>query len=194
MVATAALLHDADKALPRDDPATRLRHGDGSAAWLSRRGYAELAPLVAAHPVTRLADETWFREILLPAPIGVRIVAYADKRAGQHLESMADRFASWERRYPPSDRPTPAGPNGPKAGPKRRGEAWDRGTVAAVRERARELEASVCRAAGVEPPDVRRLRWTSRALEAAHALGPPGLEGAWSPDLDPDRERKASGW
>ena len=29
-----------------------------------------------------------------------RIVAYADRRAGQRLESMDARFASWRRRYP----------------------------------------------------------------------------------------------
>lgn len=155
LVEAAALLHDADKALPGHDPARRLRHGDGSAEWLSRQGFPELAPLVAAHPVTRLADESWFHDVLLRAPMAVRIVAYADKRAGQRLESMGERFASWERRYPPRD-----------AGS--RADGWDRATLDAVRERARVLELDVCRAAGMEPDEVGRLRWTAAALAAAH--------------------------
>ena len=69
-------------------------------------------------------------------------MAYADKRAGQRLESMDARFASWRRRYP--------------AG-------WD-DVAALVATRARELERSVCEAAGVAPGDVRRLRWSGRAI------------------------------
>jgi hypothetical protein len=36
-----------------------------------------------------------------------------------------------------------------------------------VLERARRLEAEVCRAAAVAPEDVRRLAWTGPALKAA---------------------------
>ena len=57
-------------------------------------------------------------------------MAYADKRAGQRLESMDARFASWTRRYPGS---------------------WDAATTAAVCTRAARLEADVCRAAGIRP-------------------------------------------
>ena len=87
LVEAAALLHDVDKALPADDPARALPHGDGSAAWLTRQGHPELARAVASHPVTRLARRR--------ARTGAgrrsrrreeRIVAYADKRAGQRLE------------------------------------------------------------------------------------------------------------
>src|SRR5512141_3033687 len=43
LVEAAALLHDADKALPADDPARGLPHGEGSGAWLTRQGHSELA-------------------------------------------------------------------------------------------------------------------------------------------------------
>ena len=105
-VETAALLHDVDKLLPAGDPAARLPHGEGSAAWLVRRGHPELAPLVRDHPVTRLADPAT-AAALLAGPVEARILAYADKRAGQRLESMDARFASWRRRYPAG-----AGPDG----------------------------------------------------------------------------------
>ncbi len=146
LVEAAALLHDADKLLPSDHPARALPHGDGSAAWLTGRGHPELARAVAAHPVTRLADEARYRTWSAFASREERIVAYADKRAGQRLEPMAARFASWARRYPG---------------------AWDAETAARVRARAERLEADVCRAAGVRPSDVARLGWTGPALRAA---------------------------
>lgn len=145
-IETAALLHDVDKLLPASDPAATLRHGDGSAAWLERQGHPELARLVANHPVTRLADQEGFRRWAAFAGREERIVAYADKRAGQRLEPMAARFASWQRRYP---------------------SGWDPTTQAAVERRAARLEQEVCSAAGCRPEDVRRLPWTGRALAAA---------------------------
>jgi hypothetical protein len=148
LVEAAALLHDVDKLLPPGDPLRALAHGDGSAAWLTARGHAELARAVAGHPVTRMADETRYRTWSAFASREERIVAYADKRAGQRLEPMAARFASWGRRYP---------------------EKWDPATVERVRRRAARLEAVVCRAAGVRPEDVRRLAWTGPALRAARA-------------------------
>ena len=148
LVEAAALLHDADKLLPTEDPARDLPHGDGSAAWLTRRGHPELARAVAAHPVTRLVDAERYRRWAAFASREERVVAYADKRAGQRLESMATRFASWQRRYA----------NG-----------WSADEAAAVIVRARRLEADVCRAAGVTPEDVRRLAWTGPALRAASA-------------------------
>ncbi|HYN49108.1 MAG TPA: HD domain-containing protein [Candidatus Nanopelagicales bacterium] len=145
LVEAAALLHDVDKALPPSDPAAALPHGDGSAAWLDARGMAELGPAVAAHPVARLiaaGADAW----LASAPVEELLVAYADKRAGQRLESMASRFADWRRRYP----------NG-----------WSAEDDARARTRADILEATVCARAGVAPAAVRRLRWTGRALRAA---------------------------
>jgi hypothetical protein len=146
LVEAAALLHDADKVLPAGDPAAALPHGDGSAAWLARRGHPELGPAVAAHPVTRLVDAERYRAWAAVASLEERIVAYADKRAGQHLEPMAERFASWKRRYPGG---------------------WSAAEAVAVRRRADYLESDVCRTAGVTPDEVRRLRWTGAALRAA---------------------------
>ena len=75
----------------------------------------------------------------------------------QRLESMDARFASWDRRYPG---------------------AWDAVTRRAVRDRASRLEADVCRAAGVEPVAVGRLRWTAAALAVAGATRATVAEGA----------------
>jgi hypothetical protein len=146
-----------DKALPADDPARALPHGDGSAAWLSRFGHPELARAVADHPVTRLLDGERYRHWAAFAAREARVVAYADKRAGQRLESMDARFASWRRRYPRVE-----------GG----GTAWDEADLRAVRARAARLEADVCRAANVTPDGVRRLRWTGDALRAARDARP----------------------
>jgi len=147
LVDTGALLHDVDK-LPAAGAGTpTLRHGDAAAAWLEARGWGELAPVVRDHPVTRLAEagcEEWMRASSLE-PL---IVAYADKRAGQRLEPMTARFASWHRRYPGG---------------------WDDDVGESVQARARELERVVCEAAGVDPADVRRFGWSRRALRDAAA-------------------------
>jgi HD superfamily phosphodiesterase len=152
LVESAALLHDVDK-LPKVRPTVAdLAHGAGSAEWLARRGYPELGEAIAGHPVTRLADGHWFDRWFATASPEALVVSYADKRVGQQLESMADRFASWERRYPPEARTREA-----------RGR-WTPETLAAVRQRAEALEARVCEFAGVAPAEVRRLAWTGRAL------------------------------
>ncbi len=145
-VETAALLHDVDK-LPAAGKPGHLRHGDGSADWLAANGLTELAALVRDHPVTRLADDAE-AETVAAAALAARIVAYADKRAGQELESMDERFRSWDRRYP---------------------DGWDAAVAAIVVARAQALERDVCAAAGVEPEQVRRLRWSRRALQEAAA-------------------------
>jgi len=154
LVEAAALLHDADKALPPDDPRRALPHGKGSARWLTDRGHPELAAAVAVHPVTRLVDGAWFESWLTGAPAEERIVAYADKRAGQRLETVDARFGSWRRRYP----------TGHVEG---RAPGWSDEALEAVRERAGALERAVCEAAGIDPGAVRRLRWTRAALRAA---------------------------
>jgi HD domain-containing protein len=146
LVEAAALLHDVDKLLPAGDRASALPHGDGSAAWLTRNGHPELARAAAGHPVTRLVDGERYRRWASFASREERVVAYADKRAGQRLESMAARFASWQRRYP---------------------DGWSAPEARAVLDRARRLETDVCRAALVAPDDVRRLAWTGSALHAA---------------------------
>ncbi|HYN69102.1 MAG TPA: HD domain-containing protein [Candidatus Eisenbacteria bacterium] len=149
LVEAAALLHDVDKILPKDDPARRLGHGFGSAAWLARRGHPELEAAVASHSVTRLATAEAERWLATATP-EERIVAYADKRARQRLVSMAARFAHWARRR---DALSPA----------LGGTVW---------LRAQRLEADVCAFAGTRPEAVGRLRWTGRALAAARATRP----------------------
>jgi len=151
------LLHDVDK-LERVKPTVAgLPHAEGSAAWLASQGHPELGPAIVGHPVTSLADAAWFDEWLAVASPEALIVAYADKRAGQRLESMTCRFASWKRRYPPVERAVR--PRG----------SWSPETMAAVFRRAETLEARVCALANVTPSDVRRLEWTGRALAAARA-------------------------
>jgi hypothetical protein len=154
LVESAALLHDVDKALPNEHPLRALPHGEGSAAWLTAAGHGELARAVANHPVTRLTDGERFRTWAAFASREERIVAYADKRAGQRLESMDARFESWRRRYPASASAATDG-------------AWDASALEAVRARASRLESDVCRAAGVAPDDVRRLPWVGPALRTA---------------------------
>ena len=154
LVEAAALLHDVDKVLPADDPIRALRHGVGTAAWLTARGHPELAAAVTGHPVTRLAApdaDAWLGR----ASSEELLVAYADKRASQHLVPMAGRFADWTRRYP-------EGVNW---------HGWSVTEAAAVRRRAERIESAACALAGVTPEAVRRLPWTGRALAAARAAG-----------------------
>jgi len=197
LVEAAALLHDVDKLLPAGDPAARLPHGGGSAAWLARHGAAELARATANHPVTRLAEEERYRRWSAFSTREERVVAYADKRCGQRLEPMANRFAAWGRRFPAAEEVESRagtragdGDRGPAAaagvgasrdraaaagvGASRDraatagvGPSWDRATLLRVRRRAERLEADVCQAAGILPAEVRRLRWTAAALARA---------------------------
>jgi HD domain len=148
LVEAAALLHDVDKAIPASDPASDLPHGAGSAAWLAARGHAPLAGPIAAHPVTRLLEDDAGRW-LARAPLEELVVAYADKRAGQRLESMDERFADWRRRYP---------------------DGWTAADASRARTRADVLEATICARAAISPDDVRRLRWTASALLAARRM------------------------
>jgi Flp pilus assembly protein CpaB len=104
-----------------------------------------LGPAVAAHPVTRLLEPS-FDAWLESAPLAEILVAYADKRAGQRLESMDARFADWRRRYP---------------------DGWSARDDAGARTRAAALEAIACAHAGVAPTMVGRLRWTGPALKGA---------------------------
>jgi hypothetical protein len=71
---------------------------------------------------------------------------------------MAERFGSWRRRYPP----------GSGVRVKRTGKAaWSEETMLLVEQRALDLEQQVCHAAGIAPAQVRRLRWSRRALREA---------------------------
>lgn len=150
LVEAAALLHDLDKLLPADDPLRGLGHGAAGARWLAIRGYGELSRAVAAHPVTRLLDAEAYRRWAAFASREERVVAYADKRAGQRLEPLGERFAAWVERSPEY-----------------------RAQLDLARPRAERLEAEVCRAAGLAPAEVRRLDWVRQAMRAA-ASGSPG--------------------
>jgi putative nucleotidyltransferase with HDIG domain len=148
LVESAALLHDLDKALPRNDPHRVLGHGRAGARWLSEHGYEELAPAVADHPVVRLSDSdypTW----VSTASLEDRIVAYADKRAAQRLGHIDVRFARWYERHP----------------------EYLEG-LRLARHRAALLENEVCAAAGLKPAEVGRLRWVRSALDRATPVSP----------------------
>ena len=159
LVESAALLHDLDKAIPRGHRLRRLPHGEGSAAWLREHRREELAPIVANHPVTCLADAdfgsgSWSGFESLEAAI----VSYADKRARQRLLPMDARFAIWRRKYAVA----PAGS----------GAIWGEDRLGEIRARADRLETEICRAAGAAPNRVARLRWTERAFAAAREKQP----------------------
>ena len=113
--------------------------------------------MIAGHPLPRLADDRWFETWIATAPPEALIVSYSDKRAGQRLESMADRFAHWIKRYPPQERTSVL------AG------GWSSDTLALVRARSERIERMACELAGVAPEQVRRLRWTGAAMREAVA-------------------------
>ena len=147
MVETAALLHDIDKALPREHPLRALGHGAAGAAWLSEAGHPELARTLIAHPVMRLDGpdvEAWLRD----APIEERIVAYADKRATQRVVSLDQRFERWQRKHP---------------------EYAER--LEHALHMARRLETQLCDIIGVGPNEIERLRWVDDAMARAQANG-----------------------
>jgi hypothetical protein len=145
VVEAGALLHDVDKLPAAGALVQRLPHGEGSAAWVAERGAPELAEVIRSHPVTLLADDP-AADRILTSPLEIRIVAYADKRAGQRLESMDARFRSWQRRYP---------------------DGWEPALRVRVRDRAQALERRLLDELGVASRDVRRLPWVRRAMAAA---------------------------
>jgi hypothetical protein len=145
-VEVAGLLHDVDKALPRDRRPPG-KHGSAGARWLASRGYPELQEAITLHPVTLLVEEEGAARVL-SASLEARVVAYADKRAGQRLQPMAARFARWRRRHPDS---------------RGRG-GWSPEIADRAWQRACELERAVCELAACGPDEVGRLRWTGAAL------------------------------
>jgi hypothetical protein len=141
---TAALLHDVDKLFPVGDERRAGGHGLAGARWLTEQGWSDLAGPVAGHPVGRLLDHDdepgWPRG----APLEGLVVAYADKRAAQHLEPMAARFARWRRDHPERH--------------DQLDQAW---------ARALDLEGHLCGMAAITPAGVRRLRWAGQAAARA---------------------------
>ena len=143
LVETAALLHDMDKMLPDDDPLRALGHGPAGAEWLRQRGYEQLGPAVASHPVMALGTADSYEEWADRAGFAGRVVTYADKRARQDVLSLADRFARWHERYPDSP-------------------ALDE-----AQRRAERLEREICELGGVTPEEVARIPWVDEAIDAA---------------------------
>lgn len=141
---TAALLHDVDKLFPPGDERRTGGHGHAGARWLADQGWVELADPVAGHPVGRLLDHDGTSGWPGEAPLETLVVAYADKRAAQHVEPMAARFARWRRDHPERHDQLE--------------HAW---------ARALQLEGYLCGAAGIAPAGVRRLRWAGRAVARA---------------------------
>lgn len=180
LVEAAALLHDVDKLDRVKLLVNGLTHGQGSAEWLARRGCPELGPVVLGHPVTRLADTVWYEAWIASASPEALIVAYADKRAGQRLESMTQRFESWERRYPPAERA------------RRVRGSWTAHMLAEVRARAEEIERRACALAGVTPAEVRRLAWTDRAMAAARTAATGQASDPMGATPAPRRARRRS--
>jgi hypothetical protein len=110
----------------------------------------------------------------MAAPVEARLVAYADKRAGQRLESMEARFGGWRRRYPSGPGEPP-----PRIGGGPTGAGWGDEVAELVVARAHELEGRICEELGITPERVARLRWSRRALrEAAEGEGRHGRTAA----------------
>lgn len=147
LVETAALLHDVDKALPRDHPLRAHPHGEAGAIWISEAGHPELARAIRAHTVMRL-DEPDAADWVVDAPLEERVVAYADKRATQRVVSLTQRFERWTRKHP----------------------AYAR-RLARAEAHARRLEEGICLAAGITPDAVERLRWVDDAIARCRAAG-----------------------
>ena len=163
LVEAAALLHDVDKALPADDPARGLPHGDGSAAWLTGVGHPELARAVASHPVTPPA-----RRRAVSALGGVRDPRGTDRR----LRGQAGRPAPRD-----DGRPVRLVASPVSAARRRRPRRRLGGCrLHAVRARADRLEGDVCRAAGISagrgPPAGLDRPGTPRARAATHRARP----------------------
>ena len=82
-------------------------------------------------------------------------MAYADKRAGQRLESMDARFASWRRRYPDA------------TGGDRQVAGWDEASCGRPGARRRGSRPTSAGPPGSRRPMSGRLAWTGAALRAA---------------------------
>ena len=131
-----------------------LGHGAAGAEWLRQRGYAELAPAVASHPVMELGTApTLSRRGRGRRDSAGPVVTYADKRARQDLLTP---------------RPTAS-----RAG------TTTTQTAARLDEadvRARRLETRDLRLAGITPEDVARLPWVNES-DACRGLTSP-ISGA----------------
>lgn len=137
LVEVAALLHDIDKPVTRD---SGEEHGTLAAAWLTERGWGELAAPVASHPVTCLLDVARF-----PRGWASVAVSVADRHVAQEFLTIDGRIEEMATRYPQY-----------------------RESLDAARAPAHALEARLAAAAGLSVPSlVARLR---AAWEAGASL------------------------
>ena len=74
--------------LQEDDPLKSLGHGAAGAEWLRQRGYDELAPAVASHPVMEIGTAASYQAWADKAGMVGRVVTYADKRARQDVRHI----------------------------------------------------------------------------------------------------------
>ena len=135
LVEVAALLHDIDKPATGESGAD---HGTLAAAWLTERGWGELAAPVASHPVTCLLDAARF-----PSGWASVAVSVADRHVAQEFVTIDQRIDEQAARYPQY-----------------------RASLDAARAPAHALEAVLAAAAGMSVKDlVARLRaaWTAGA-------------------------------
>ena len=92
----AGFLHDLDKEQTRQ---VHSQHGLQSGMHLRRRGYLQLARIVAHHRPDAIIDPE-----LQPRTWEERLVYYADKLLeGDRLVTLAQRIASLRSRYPQSE-------------------------------------------------------------------------------------------
>ena len=137
LVEVAALLHDVDKPQTRDAGA---EHGARAAAWMTERGWPELAGPITSHPVFCLLDPS-----RAPRGWAARAVAVADRHVAQRFMSIDERLDEQAARYPEF-----------------------RAELDASRAPARAMEAELATAAGLSVDAlVARLRSAWHAGEAA---------------------------
>ena len=151
LVETAALLHDVDKALPRDHPLRELGHGRG------RRGLAHAKPGI---PSWRgRSSPTRSRASTSPTPT-TWVTDGTHRRAHRHLRRQARHparrlaRAAFRALAPQASRSTEPSSTVPTS--------W--------RCASRTRSAT---AIGIEPTDVERLRWVDDAMARAFAAGVP---------------------
>ena len=194
-VEAAALLHDVDK-MPggprgRAPPRRRVRGLAGGARLGRARGAGAGPPRAPASPTT-------------PTPPASPRRPSRPGSSPTPTSAPASAWSPWPRGSPRGGRRYPSGPGEPVLGTTDRppsGRGWADETAALVVARADALEREICGLAGVEPHDVRRLRWSRRALRQAslqraaeHEAAPSRLPDEHAhPRLLPRRRRLRAG-
>lgn len=87
LLSAAALLHDIDKAIPRQG---NERHPDTGVRILRTLGYQEVSDLVRTHPLHAILDQT-----IAPTTWEEKILYLSDKMVKQTIISVDERFRLW---------------------------------------------------------------------------------------------------